>query len=124
MTNTETLAQKLTVSAAVDTYVEMLNSLHNLPQGYTFTAEPSGSKYRIVMHNGQDSVHSFVDATTGDLFKAAGWKVAAKGVRFNLLTEMEMLRYVFTTNPSNWAGAYLYADVCKNYRAAYAQVTA
>lgn len=32
------------------------------------------------------SVHCFIDITTGDILKAASWKVPAKGVRGNIYT--------------------------------------
>jgi hypothetical protein len=97
------------VLAAVTAYVEMLNAGEH-PEGYSFVAEPSGSKYRIVMvdRGNHRSVHSFVDGTTGDLFKAAGWKVAAKGARYNLLTEMAIVTENFN-RAGGWAGGYLYA---------------
>lgn len=118
MTNTEVLAQKLTVSAAVDQYIEMLNT-GEIPEGYSFTAEPSGSKFRIVMHNNQKSVHAFVDGLTGDILFPAGWKAPTKRVCYNLLTEMELLRKVYASAP-NWTGRYLYAEVIKQDRANFA----
>ena len=98
------------VARAVQTFLDMANSHPGTPEGHSFTAEPSGSKYRIVqryMGTGA-SVHAFVDATTGDLYKAASWKVAAKGVRYNLLTDMDKIRNRFT-----WSGGWLYTDTIK-----------
>jgi hypothetical protein len=47
----------------------------------TFSAE-RGQKYiRIVVEKPQRSVFCFVDAQTGDILKAAGWKTPAKGAR-------------------------------------------
>jgi hypothetical protein len=107
-TLTEQAEQRAKVAAAVDEFLTIANDIDRRPAGYSFTAEPSGSKYRIVMSTGSGgghdrSVHAFVDATTGDLLKAAGWKVPAKGVRYNLLTEMADVRFNFT-----WSGGYLY----------------
>lgn len=120
MTNTEILAQKLTVSAVVDQYIKMLNT-GEIPEGYSFTAEPSGSKFRIVMHSSnQQSVHAFVDGTTGDILYPAGWKAPTKRVCYNLLTEMELLRKVYATTRNNWAGRYLYADQIKKDRVTFA----
>ena len=102
---------RATVLLAIDAYVEMANAHPSVPSGYSYVADPSGSKYRIVMvdNGGSRSVHSFVDLNTGDLLKAAGWKVAAKGVRYNLLAEMELLAEMF-----DWAGGYLYAGARKD----------
>lgn len=46
-----------------------------------------GNKYYKIINRawGRDeSVHAFVDATTGDLLKPAGWKAPAKGARGNI----------------------------------------
>lgn len=58
----------------------------------TYTLEP-GSKYiRVVSDNGRHRhVHSFIDKTTGDLYKPAGWKAPAKGVRYNLFKDFSTL---------------------------------
>jgi hypothetical protein len=34
--------------------------------------------------NGGESVHSFVEVETGNVFKAAGWRAPAKHVRANI----------------------------------------
>lgn len=103
-----TAAQRLAVAEAIDTFVAFANA--NSPDGHEYEAEPSGSKYRIVQtYRGTGrAVHAFVDGDTGDLLKAAGWKVPAKGVRYNLLTEMDAVRDNFT-----WSGGYLYAGARK-----------
>ena len=115
-TNTATLTQQLAVSEAIDTFVEFANAQPNTPRHtwgvYTFAVDKPGAKFtRVVMGVMRDgaltdrSVHAFVDNTTGDLFKAAGWKAPAKGARYNLLTEMDVVKANF-----DWAGSYLYAD--------------
>lgn len=46
-----------------------------------------GNKYYKIINRawGKDeSVHGFVDATTGDILKAAGWAAPAKGARGNI----------------------------------------
>lgn len=67
-----------------------------------------GTKYlRVAKAN---YVHFFVDALTGDILKAAGWKAPAKGARYNIATEegmAEMLRNFDT------CGRFLYADYRK-----------
>ena len=64
-----------------------------------------GRKYGKVVFAGtwQRSVHSFVDLSTGDLLKAAGWNAPAKGVRFNLLQELDKVTAV-----ADPYGSYLY----------------
>ena len=64
-----------------------------------------GRKYGKVVFAGtwQRSVHSFVDLSTGDLLKAAGWNAPAKGVRFNLLQELDKV-----TTVADPYGSYLY----------------
>ena len=72
----------------------------------------NGKKYlKIVQRDVTDgkvsdrsgSVHAFVDKKNADLYKAAGWAAPAKGVRFNLITDMQKLEQV-----ANWSGGYLY----------------
>jgi hypothetical protein len=64
-----------------------------------------GRKYgKVVFHApGDIAVHSFIDLSTGDLLKAASWNVPAKGVRFNLLTELDTVITV-----ADRFGGYLY----------------
>lgn len=50
------------------------------------------------------SVHCFIDAKTGDIYKAASWNAPAKGVRYNLFTDFELLK-----TRADWSGGYLYA---------------
>lgn len=108
-TLTETANQRALVAAAIDKFVAMANEPDRHPENISFHAEPSGKKYRIVeTAYGQRSVHAFVDGDTGDLLKAAGWKVAAKGARYNLLTEFDIIAKNFT-----WSGGYLYAGARK-----------
>ena len=72
----------------------------------------TGRKYlKIIMRDIHDnevvtrsgSVHAFVDKENGDLYMAAGYAQPAKGVRFNLITDMQKLEQVAT-----WSGGYLY----------------
>ena len=51
----------------------------------------------------QTSVHAFVDKKNGDLYKATSWKAPAKGVRFNLFTDIDVLTQLADTH-----GGYLY----------------
>ena len=80
------------------------------------TSKDAGNYYRYVVHVGrkyikviresdnQRSVHSFIDKQ-GNVYKPAGWAGPAKGVRWNLLTQMDKL--VEVCDPY---GGYLYMD--------------
>lgn len=50
-----------------------------------------GKKYMRVVRReagcGGGSVHCFIEVSTGDIYKAAGWKTPAKHVRGNILAE-------------------------------------
>jgi len=79
------------------------------PEGYNYIIE-SGRKYhKIIMVDDSvrknRSVHAFVDKKTGEVYKSAGWKSPAKGVRYDLrlIEEREWL-----LENADWAGGYLY----------------
>jgi hypothetical protein len=109
-TDIETMSRVL--SATYD-FVTWINTEGDIPVGYEWHVDAPGRKFvRIVMttHTDRDtgnrrgaSVHAFVDLATGDLLKAASWKVPAKGPRGNILTDQEEVRDRFT-----WSGGYLY----------------
>jgi len=60
----------------------------DLPQ---FEVEPGRKYNKVVMVDNQRMVHSFVD-NEGNVYKAAGWRAPAKGVRYNLDRDMDVLR--------------------------------
>ena len=65
-----------------------------------------GRKYiKISMINNQESVHAFIDAKTGDVFKPASWRGPAKIARYNLLDDAS---YAQCVARADWAGGYLY----------------
>jgi hypothetical protein len=108
--------QRIAVIRAIDKFCEMATNHASTPRhewgNYGFRADAPGQKFtRIIMTITRDgvsrdeSVHCFVDNLTGDVFKAAGWKAPAKGVRYNLLTEYDAIVANFY-----WSGGYLYAD--------------
>lgn len=69
-----------------------------------FEVEPGRKYYKIVKVVGiGKSVHAFVDKETGDVYKAAGWNAPAKGIRYNLERDKEVL-----AQHADWAGGYLY----------------
>ncbi len=68
----------------------------------TFTIETGRRYLKIIQDN---SVHAFVDKTTGDVYKPASWKSPAKIVRYNLLDEQSRIKCY---QCADWAGGYLY----------------
>ena len=65
-----------------------------------------GRKYiKIVQINNQESVHAFIDAKTGDVFKPASWRGPAKIARYNLIDEVS---YGQCIARADWSGGYLY----------------
>ena len=82
-----------------------------LGMGRFFEIVPGRKYLKIVMRDifnnevvtQSGSVHAFVDKENGNLYMAAGYAQPAKGVRFNLLTDMQILKETAT-----WSGGYLY----------------
>ena len=70
---------------------------------YDYIIENGRKYFKIVQVSNQRSVHAFVDKSNGDLYKAQSWAAPAKGVRFNLLKDLEFLKANAT-----WHGSYLY----------------
>ena len=68
----------------------------------SFTVETGRRYLKIIQDN---SVHAFVDKTTGDVYKPAGWKAPAKIVRYNLLDEQSRIKCY---QCADWSGGYLY----------------
>ena len=75
---------------------------HRIEQGFTYATkfgcelQSIGKKYARLasfeIHAGSGArtaggVYCFIDFTTGDVLKAAGWKTPAKGIRGNLFAE-------------------------------------
>jgi len=108
--------QKVLVRQAIATYIEFMNEAskahtekhYPMLSADTYWVE-GGQKYIKIASgrtNGQTMVHSFVDALTGDVYKAAGWKAPAlNGARYNLLNEES-----FEDLKAKWDpyGGYLY----------------
>ena len=82
-------------------------------QGFTYVkrgfAKQEGSKYiklvdGYIEDNGElksRSVVAFIEKTTGDVYKPAGWQAPAKGVRYNLFNDIDYLE-------NNCGGGHLY----------------
>jgi len=97
------------VLTALEKYCHLLQMIcdkHGVDKKVTVTW---GTKFYKVVYEGQyqNSVHSFVDRKTGDLYKAAGWAAPAKGVRGNIVTDLKSIAdrmdpyggYLYKNNP-------------------------
>jgi hypothetical protein len=81
-------------------FVELMNDKHT---DYIFTIEGLNKMDRIVIKSRKysgASVHAFICKTTGGVYKAAGYKAPAKGVRFTSLFD--------AADASDPHGGYLY----------------
>ena len=76
----------------------------------------SGRKYYKIIQQDYDtfqdrneyrdgSVHAFVEKTTGDVYKPAGWAKPAQHVRYNLIDDKSRENCLLSCD---WAGGYLY----------------
>lgn len=98
-------ATPLLINTAIDLYCRKLERL----SGNTVTLADGRKFIKVVTDDGtQRSVHSFVEKTTGNLYKAASWNAPAKGVRYNLVQDWDMLDSIMDQH-----GAYLYQDMVK-----------
>lgn len=110
------LEQKVLVRQAVTEYIAFMNAAsikHTethfpmlQPEVYELDGGRKYLRISSVRGAASGSVHSFVDALTGDVYKAAGWKAPAlNGARFNLLDEES-----FEDLKAKWDpyGSYLY----------------
>jgi hypothetical protein len=60
----------------------------------TITFTEGKKNYKLIYHahpGTSQSVHFFVEIATGDIYKAASWNVASKGVRGNINNEKKPL---------------------------------
>jgi hypothetical protein len=80
--------------AALEGFIAALNAKFNTidgtTTGYVFSIDRPGIKFTRIVQRGVNgglsrSVYCFVDAD-GNIYKAAGWKAPAKGVRSTLAT--------------------------------------
>lgn len=98
------------IHAACETLCEALNNNYVKETNNnfkTFKVEEGRKYIKIVSVTGGDmkamSAHAFVDKTTGFVFKPAGWNAPAKGFRFNIMDDLDLLVKI-----ADWAGGYLY----------------
>ena len=68
---------------------------------FRFTFKP-GKKYTKIIDT-KGSVHCFIDNITGDIFKPASYSAPAKGIRYNLEKDYDLL-----INNADIYGSYLY----------------
>lgn len=76
-----------------DDFLEVVKNQYNT---YMTEMDYENQKEEITMTQGKryykisigNSVHSFIDAKTSDIFKPAGWRVPAKHARGNCLSEV------------------------------------
>ena len=91
-------------------YVAHLNTLNT--KYYTFATQPGKKFVKVTQRfggpTGQQSVHAFVSKETGEVFKPSGWAAPAKGVRYDLRTEMHVVKAA-----ADPYGSYLYAGFQK-----------
>ena len=60
--------------------------------------------YKITqVWEGVETIHSFVDKNTGDIYKPASYAATYKDARYNLFNEFDKL-----LEECDWAGSYLY----------------
>jgi hypothetical protein len=90
------------IKAALYNYMNIIQN--SAPQREQVNVHEGRKYYKVTLKNEvQERVHSFVCKETGDVFKPASYKIPAKGRRYNLITEWELLK-----EKVDWAGSYLY----------------
>lgn len=70
-------------------------------KNYKVVAEDISKDGKVIAR----SVHCFVDMANGNVYKAASWSSAAKGIRYNLLTQESRELALKNADPY---GGYLY----------------
>lgn len=104
---TESFFDSDTIQERADAWVARLNEI--APEGVAFAIQYKSNRKTLRVVDslyGQESVHAFV-GPDGSVYKPAGWKRAAVGLRFSLTKDFDYERLVTLPN-SAWSGAYLY----------------
>jgi predicted metal-dependent phosphoesterase TrpH len=109
------------IEQSIWNYITVMNRLGEKHQLEQFPNNPGlrshfsmvdGRKYVKILTHYNDgtskSVHAFIDKTTGDLYKAASRNAPAKGVRYNLLTDLPRIEQT-----ADVYGAYLYKNTIR-----------
>lgn len=97
-----------TVERALYDYVDHLNELASREPGGTrkYSVLNGKTYYKVVVDsNHQRFVHSFVSKDHGYLYKPAGWPRPVKTPKYNLVTQLDVVKEV-----ADLFGAYLYHD--------------
>ena len=91
------------IKSGVTKFMEHLNNTMDKPNGYEYELNTRGSKYfKVEMKShGSRSVYCFIEKSTGNILKSAGWRAPAKGSRGSVLVPNSY------TN-SDWSGGWLY----------------
>jgi hypothetical protein len=105
----------MNVNNAITEYAEALRAAHG-DDNIVVEAEAGRKFVKIIVsrkehHGAHRHVHAFVNKSTGSLYKPAGWKGPVQDERYNLLTEMDMVKKVIDPY-----GSYLYADAVSRNR--------
>ncbi len=105
-----------TIDAGVINYVTAINNQLKTGQfakmhkerGTEFKAKKAKRFWRIEQWEmgRAGSIHAFIEVETGDIYKPAGWKAAAKGARGNV-TDNRYIKFV-AGYPSAYHGGHLY----------------
>ena len=103
------------VTDAITEYVAAVRAAHGA-DNIVVEAEAGRKFVKIIIsrterHGAHRHVHAFVNKETGSLYKPAGWKGPVQDERYNLLTEMGMVKRVIDAY-----GTYLYADTASRLR--------
>jgi hypothetical protein len=93
----------MNIREKLDDFVSHLNNTMKKPDHYWYDYTTRGSKYfKIIMNStGHRSVYCFVDKRNGNIFKSAGWRAPAKGVRGSVLITESYAN-------ADWSGGWLY----------------
>jgi len=104
------MGRQMEIREKLDDFVNHLNNSMEKPDGYSYEYTTRGSKfYKIIMiSHGSRSVYCFVDKRNGDIFKSAGWRAPAKGVRGSILNVDSYIN-------SDWSGGWLYKIFGNSY---------
>lgn len=77
----------------IETFVAILNNKAEKSNSMSRFYATKGKKYTKVMQV-NSGVHCFIEHATMDVYKAASFAAPAKGIRYNLKTDMNILEKV------------------------------
>ena len=100
----KTTFKHIDLNDSVDDFMNHLNNNMDKPDGYSYELNTRGSKYfkvEMTSHGNHRSVYCFIEKSTGNILKSAGWRAPAKGTRGSVLI-------VDSYKHSDWSGGWLY----------------